>query len=97
MTTHQRNIVNALERSDIQFHYITNISDIDFNGHVHNVSYLKIALSCLPYEKAKTMAIKKAVIKFLKQSYINEDLLCRIEADVQNCSALSSISNSEGQ
>ena len=97
VTTHQRNIVNALERSDIQFHYITNISDIDFNGHVHNVSYLKIALSCIPYERAKTMVIKKAVIKFLKQSYINEDLLCRIEADVQNCSALSSISNSEGQ
>ena len=97
VTRHPRNIVKALDRSDINFHYITNISDIDFNGHVHNVSYLKIALSCIPYERARTMVIQKAVIKFLRQSYINEDLLCRIEKDEQDNSALSSISNSEGQ
>ena len=43
------------------------------------------------------MVIQKAVIKFLRQSYINEDLLCRIEKEEQDNSALSSISNSEGQ
>ena len=43
------------------------------------------------------MVIQKAVIKFLRQSYINEDLLCRIEKGEQDNSALSSISNSEGQ
>ena len=97
VTRHPRNVVKALDHSDIQFHYVTNISDIDFNGHVHNVSYLKIALSCIPYELARTMVIRKAVIKFLRQSYINEDLLCRIEKNAEDNSALSSISNSEGQ
>ena len=97
VTRHPRNIVKALDRCDLQFHYITNISDIDFNGHVHNVSYLKIALSCIPYELARKMVVKKMTIKFLRQSFINEDLLCRIEKEEQENSALSSISNSEGQ
>ena len=97
LTRHSRNMVRALSRSDLEFHYITNISDIDFNGHVHNVSYLKIALSCIPYELARKMVIKNVTIKFLRQSYINEDLLCRIEKEEQDNSALSSISNSEGQ
>ncbi len=94
---HLRNKVRALERSDLEFHYITNISDIDFNGHVHNVSYLKIALSCVPYELARNTIVKNVVIKFLRQSFINEDLLCRIEKDDENHSALSSITNSDGQ
>lgn len=61
------------------------------------MSYLKIALSCIPYELARKMVIKNVTIKFLRQSYINEDLLCRIEKEEEENSALSSISNSEGQ
>ena len=76
---HPRNMIEAVTHSDLDFKYITNISDIDFNGHVHNVSYLKIALSAIPYELSKTNVLKKMVIKFLRQSFINETLTCSIE------------------
>ena len=57
-------MIEAVTHSDLDFKYITNISDIDFNGHVHNVSYLKIALSAIPYELSKTNVLKKMDIKF---------------------------------
>ena len=94
---HPRNMIDAVTHSDLDFKYITNISDIDFNGHVHNVSYLKIALSAIPYELSKTNVLKKMVIKFLRQSFINETLTCSIEKDAEDLSAHSSICNEAGQ
>lgn len=94
---HPRNIVQAVTRDDLEFRYITNFSDIDFNGHVHNVSYLKIALSAVPFEMSRTTIIKNLTIKFMRQSFINQVLLCRIEKDVEDLSARASISNEENQ
>ena len=94
---HPRIVVKAVSHSDIEFKYITNISDIDFNGHVHNVSYLKIALSVIPLEMSRTKIIKSLTIKFIRQSFIDQVLICSIEKDAEVLSARSSISNEQGQ
>lgn len=94
---HPRIVVKAVSHSDIEFKYITNISDIDFNGHVHNVSYLKIALSVIPFEMSRTKIIKSLTIKFIRQSFIDQVLICSIEKDAEVLSARSSISNEQGQ
>ena len=94
---HPRIVVKAVSHSDIEFKYITNISDIDFNGHVHNVSYLKIALSVIPFEMSRTKIIKSLTIKFIRQSFIDQVLICSIEKDAEVQSARSSISNEQGQ
>ena len=94
---HPRIVVKAVSHSDIEFKYTTNISDIDFNGHVHNVSYLKIALSVIPLEMSRTKIIKSLTIKFIRQSFIDQVLICSIEKDAEVQSARSSISNEQGQ
>lgn len=94
---HSRNIVNAVTHSNIEFRYVTNISDIDFNGHVNNVSYLKIALYSIPFEISRNKIIKNLTIKFLRQCFISQDLQCRIEKEDDALSARSSISNEKGE
>ena len=55
-----------------------NVTDLDFNGHVCNRTYLSIAVSTFPLEFVKTYSPHYIHIKFTRESFINEKLTCRI-------------------
>lgn len=56
--------------------YTTNLSDIDFNNHVNNKSYMNIAEMTETEEFRKTKVLEKLYVKFNKESYLGETLNC---------------------
>lgn len=76
---HKRNKFPEVGDEAEGFPYLTNISDIDFNKHVNNISYLRIAMSFMPVEYAMTHSVKCLAVKFLRQSFVHEKLICRYE------------------
>lgn len=60
------------------FSHKVNISDLDFNGHVCNRSYLALATSTAPVDFIKTHNPKYLHIKFLKEAFFGEELTCEV-------------------
>ena len=54
----------------------TNLSDIDFNNHVNNKSYINIANATLDKDFKLTHFLKKMNVKFMKEAFIDEVLTC---------------------
>lgn len=52
------------------------LSDIDFNNHVNNKSYINIAEATVSQEFKKHHSLKKLYIKFCKESFIDDILTC---------------------
>lgn len=97
--------VNRKEEADglnyMCYQRVTDSTDIDFNWHVNNLSYLKQALSCFPMDYLKTHSLGGLSIKFMRQCFLGDMLTCCSEkvamdqesdADRFNCS----ITNGEG-
>ncbi len=59
-----------------EFSYKTNLSDIDFNEHVNNRSYINIAGASVTEEFKNTHIIKRLAAKFNKESFLNDILTC---------------------
>ena len=55
-----------------------NISDIDFNNHTNNKSYLHIAAMALPEDFRKTHLLKTIQVRFNKETFIGDNLICRV-------------------
>ena len=53
-----------------------NLSDLDFNQHVNNKSYINIAEATAPNEFKKTYALKTLNIRFNRESFLDDVLLC---------------------
>ena len=53
-----------------------NLSDIDFNKHVNNKSYLNLAEMTAPDEFRKTRVLKNLHIKFNKETFLDDILIC---------------------
>ena len=56
--------------------YKTNISDIDFNNHVNNKSYINLAEMTIPNEFRINHILKSISIKYCKESYLGDELIC---------------------
>lgn len=56
--------------------YTTNLSDIDFNGHVNNKSYVNIAEKTVPAEFSERHRLKSISIKFNKETFLGDMLTC---------------------
>ena len=69
------NIENPDEKINEITHTI-NISDIDFNKHVNNKSYINLAESTFGDEYKKTHHIKNIQVKFIKESFLKDNLNC---------------------
>ena len=53
-----------------------NLSDIDFNSHVNNKSYINIADASVDKNFKKTHKLKTLNIKFLRESFLDDLLIC---------------------
>ena len=53
-----------------------NLSDIDFNKHVNNKSYINLAEMTAPDEFRKTRVLKNIHIRFNKETFLDDILTC---------------------
>ena len=53
-----------------------NLSDLDFNKHVNNKSYINLAEMTAPDEFKKTHTVKNLKVKFNRESFLNDVLTC---------------------
>ena len=53
-----------------------NVSDLDFNGHVNNKSYVNIAECTATKEFRATHTLEKLNIRFVREAFLNEVLIC---------------------
>ena len=56
--------------------HITNLSDLDFNYHVNNKSYINLAEVTCPVDLKKTHTLKKLSVKYNKESFLGDVLIC---------------------
>jgi len=56
--------------------HINNLSDIDFNKHVNNKSYINLAEMTAPDEFRKNFRLKNLYIRFNKETYLGDTLTC---------------------
>lgn len=56
--------------------HINNLSDIDFNNHVNNKSYINLAEMTAPEEYRRTHVLKNLHIRFNKETYLGDVLTC---------------------
>jgi len=73
--------------------YTTQVTDVDFNGHVCNRTYLSVALGC--FEKCKY--IKNLVIKYVKETYLGDTLNVVCSYDDTQGVYVCDIQNSENE
>ena len=55
-----------------------NVTDLDFNGHVCNRSYLTISMATLPVDFITTYSPRYFYIKFARESFFGDTLTCQI-------------------
>lgn len=53
-----------------------NLSDLDFNNHVNNKSYINIAEMTAPFEYKKTHVLRELKIRFSHETFLNDVLTC---------------------
>ncbi len=53
-----------------------NLSDLDFNKHINNKSYINLAEMTAPDEFKKTHTVKNLKVKFNRESFLNDVLTC---------------------
>ena len=77
------NIVPDISNKTLQkeVEHVVNVTDLDFNGHVCNRTYLSISLSTLPMEFIKTYSPKYIHIKFAREAFFGEVLTCKISTN----------------
>ena len=59
-----------------EINHKNNLSDLDFNNHVNNKSYINIAEASATDEFRKTRTLKTLNIKFNKESFLDDILIC---------------------
>lgn len=69
------------------------ITDLDFNNHVNNLTYIKFAISSLPADILKENKIDEILVKFLHESFLNNVLFCNVISNKEENILLASIKN----
>ena len=55
-----------------------NVTDLDFNGHMCNRSYVVIAMGTAPIEFIKSTSLSRMHIKFVREAFFGDLLTCNI-------------------
>ena len=76
--------------------HAVNVTDLDFNGHVCNRTYLSISMATLPLDFIKTYSPKYMHIKFARESFFGEVLTCKVSKN-DNLAYWYDIENSKGK
>lgn len=61
-----------------QIQHQVNVTDLDFNGHVCNRSYLSIAMGTAPLDFIKTTTPTRMHIKFVREAFMGDQLACNV-------------------
>lgn len=70
---------NAAEKVLYQVHeHRVNVTDLDFNGHMCNRSYVGIAQSTAPVDFISHASLQRMHVKFLREAFFDDLLSCRI-------------------
>ena len=76
--------LNANTESFVKINEIkfpVNYNDLDFNGHVNNISYIDWAISALPVEILNKYKIKKYSVVFKHECFLNEQIITELFQD----------------
>lgn len=73
---HKKFILPPTENCISEITHKTNLSDIDFNRHVNNKSYINLAEATATEEFKKTHSLKTLRIRFNRESFLNDILTC---------------------
>ena len=63
---------------NLKVEHKVNVTDLDFNGHVCNRSYLSIAMATAPMEFIKSATPTRFNIKFVREAFMGEILTCNV-------------------
>ena len=82
---HKKFVIPCKTEKLNEIEHINNLSDLDFNKHVNNKSYINIAEMTMDREFKKTHKLKKLNIRFNKETFLNDKLICSTyKTDVEN-------------
>ena len=55
-----------------------NVTDLDFNGHMCNRSYVVIAMGTAPIDFIKNTSLQRMHVKFVREAFFGDQLTCNI-------------------
>lgn len=58
--------------------HLVNLTDLDFNGHMCNRSYLTVAMGTAPVEFVRAYMPKRILIKFMREAFLGDELNCQV-------------------
>lgn len=73
---HKKFILPQTREVYTKIEHKNNLSDIDFNKHVNNKSYINLAEMTAPNEFRKTKVLKSLHIRFNKETFLDDVLTC---------------------
>ena len=73
---HKKFIIPQATEVYAKIEHKNNLSDIDFNNHVNNKSYINIAEMTAPDEFRKTRVLTNLHIRFNKETFLDDILTC---------------------
>lgn len=73
---HQKFILHNTGDKVCEIVHKNNLSDLDFNNHVNNKSYINLAEAAATAELRKSHCLKTLNIKFNKESFLDDVLIC---------------------
>lgn len=76
MGEHKKFIMPQATDVYTKIEHTINLSDIDFNKHVNNKSYINLAEMTAPDEFRKTHRLKNLYIRFNKETFLGDVLTC---------------------
>ena len=77
---HVSNIIeNAADKQHLKdVEHVVNVTDLDFNGHVCNRTYLSISTATQPVEFIRKYSPQHLHIKFVREAFIGETLTVKV-------------------
>ena len=75
---HKKFALSEITEKISEIEHKMNLSDLDFNNHVNNKSYINIAEMTAPYEYKKTHTLKQLNIRFNRETFLNDVLTCSL-------------------
>jgi len=73
---HEKFVIPQATEVYTKIEHTNNLSDIDFNKHVNNKSYINLAEMTAPDEFRKTHRLKNLHIRFNKETFLGDTLTC---------------------
>lgn len=82
---HKKFVLPEVKEKVSEITHTNNLSDIDFNKHVNNKSYLNLAEMTASDEFRKTHTLKSLNIRFNKETFLGDTLTCSTYmTDIEN-------------